>query len=85
MPGREKLPSTLERSPAKAQRTWFKTHDHAVEAYGEGERAHRTAFAALQARRGGRAARESRGEIFGTVDVLGASKEHLYRAIARTQ
>ncbi len=48
MPGREKLPSTLKRSPAKAQRTWIKTHDHAVREYGEGERAHRTAFAALK-------------------------------------
>lgn len=42
------LPSTLERSPAKAQRTWKKTHDRAVEQYGEGERAHRTAFASLK-------------------------------------
>jgi hypothetical protein len=48
MPGREKLPSTLKRSPAKAQRTWAKTHDHAVKEYGDGERAHRTAFAALK-------------------------------------
>jgi hypothetical protein len=48
MPGRDKLPSTLKRSPAKAQRTWIKTHDHAVEEYGEGARAHRTAFAALK-------------------------------------
>ena len=48
MPGREKLPSTLKRSPAKAQRTWAKAHDSAVESYGEGERAHRTAFSALK-------------------------------------
>lgn len=48
MPGREKLPSTLKRSPAKAQRTWSKTHDSAVQEYGEGARAHRTAFAALK-------------------------------------
>lgn len=48
MPGREELPSTLKRSPSKAQRTWIKTHDTAVEQYGEGERAHRTAFAALK-------------------------------------
>ncbi|MDP9394802.1 MAG: ChaB family protein, partial [Actinomycetota bacterium] len=44
----EDMPSTIERSPAKAQRTWAKTHDSAVEQYGEGERAHRTAFAALK-------------------------------------
>src|SRR3712207_5446645 len=48
MPGRDELPSTLKRSPRKAQRTWIKTHDSAAEQYGEGERAHRTAFAALK-------------------------------------
>lgn len=48
MPGKEKLPGTLKRSPAKAQRTWAKTHDAAVEEYGEGERAHRTAYASLK-------------------------------------
>ena len=48
MPGREELPSTLERSSRKAQATWIKTHDAAVEQYGEGERAHRTAFASLK-------------------------------------
>jgi hypothetical protein len=39
MPGREKLPDTLKRSPAKAQRTWAKTHDSAVKEYGKGARA----------------------------------------------
>lgn len=48
MPGKEELPDTLKRSPKKAQRTWIETHDSAVEQYGEGERAHRTAFAALK-------------------------------------
>ena len=48
MPAKEELPSTLRRSPKKAQRTWSKAHDAAVEEYGEGERAHRTAFAALK-------------------------------------
>jgi hypothetical protein len=48
MPAREELPSTLRRSPRKAQETWIKTHDAAVEEYGEGERAHRTAFASLK-------------------------------------
>jgi hypothetical protein len=48
MPGREELPDTLKRSPKKAQRTWIKAHDSAVETYGEGERAHRTAFSALK-------------------------------------
>ncbi|HEY0699318.1 MAG TPA: ChaB family protein [Micromonospora sp.] len=48
MPAREVLPSTLRRSPKKAQETWEKTHDSAVGTYGEGERAHRTAFAAVK-------------------------------------
>jgi cation transport regulator ChaB len=48
MPASKEMPSTLKRSPAKAQRTWAKAHDSAVETYGEGERAHRTAFAALK-------------------------------------
>jgi len=42
------VPSTVRRSPAKAERTWRKTHDSAVDSYGEGKRAHRTAFAALK-------------------------------------
>jgi cation transport regulator ChaB len=48
VPGKDELPETLKRSPKKAQRTWIKAHDNAVEQYGEGERAHRTAFAALK-------------------------------------
>lgn len=48
MPAREEMPSTLKRSPKKAQETWAKTHDAAVEQYGEGERSHRTAFASLK-------------------------------------
>lgn len=45
---KEDLPSTLRRSPKKAQETWGATHDTAVEQHGEGERAHRTAFASLK-------------------------------------
>jgi hypothetical protein len=45
---RKKLPSTLERSPAKAQRTYEKTLANAEKEYGEGERAHRTAYGALK-------------------------------------
>ena len=48
MPAKEELPSTLKRSPKKAQETWSKTHDSAVDSYGEGERAHRTAFSSLK-------------------------------------
>jgi cation transport regulator ChaB len=48
MPAKEEMPSTLRRSPRKAQETWAKTHDSAVQTYGEGERAHRTAFSAVK-------------------------------------
>ena len=48
MPAKKDLPSTIQRSPRKAQRTWSKTHDSAAEEYGDGERAHRTAFSALK-------------------------------------
>lgn len=48
MPGRDELPDTIKRSPAKAQRTWIEAHDSAVQTYGEGRRAHMTAFAALK-------------------------------------
>ena len=44
----EELPSTLQRSGDKAQATFAKAHDSAVDSYGEGERAHRTAFSALK-------------------------------------
>jgi hypothetical protein len=46
--GAGEMPSTIAKSNEKAQRTWTKAHDSAVETYGEGERAHRTAFAALK-------------------------------------
>jgi cation transport regulator ChaB len=42
------LPSTLKKSPAKAQRTFAKAHDSAADEYGEGERAHRVAYSALK-------------------------------------
>ena len=48
MPAKDELPSTLQRSPEKAQRTWSEAHDSAVQSYGEGEHAHRTAYAALK-------------------------------------
>ncbi len=44
----EEMPGTIKRSPPKARRTWAKAHDGAVETYGEGERAHRTAYSALK-------------------------------------
>jgi cation transport regulator ChaB len=45
---KSELPSTLKKSPPKAQRTFAKVHDAATEQYGEGERAHRAAFSALK-------------------------------------
>jgi cation transport regulator ChaB len=47
-PKQSELPGTLKRSPAKAQRTFAKAHDSAAETYGDGERAHRTAYSALK-------------------------------------
>jgi cation transport regulator ChaB len=48
MPARENMPSTLRRSPKKAQDTYAETLDSAAEQYGDGERAHRTAFSAVK-------------------------------------
>jgi len=48
MPGKQQLPSTLKRSPKKAQRTYQEVLDSAEQEYGDGERAHRTAYAALK-------------------------------------
>jgi cation transport regulator ChaB len=45
---KSELPSTLQKSSAKAQRTFAKAHDAAAEQYGEGERAHRVAYDALK-------------------------------------
>jgi len=42
------MPSTVKRSSKKAQDTWVETHDSAVETYGEGRRAHQTAYASLK-------------------------------------
>ncbi len=44
----DEIPSTLQRSDDKAQRTYAKTYDSAAETYGPGERAARTAFAAVK-------------------------------------
>jgi cation transport regulator ChaB len=49
-PRAEELPGTLRRSPEKAQRTFAKAHDSAVDTYGEGERAHRVAYGAVKHR-----------------------------------
>jgi hypothetical protein len=43
-----RLPSTLQRSPTQARRTFAKVLDRAVQQYGDGEAARRTAFAVLK-------------------------------------
>ena len=45
---KSELPSTLRRSSRKAQDTFAKTHDAAAKEYGEGRRAHQTAYGALK-------------------------------------
>ena len=47
-PKKSELPSTIERSDDKAQRTFAKAHDSAAESYGEGRRAYQTAYSALK-------------------------------------
>jgi cation transport regulator ChaB len=42
------LPSTLRRSPKKAQRTFAKAHDSAAEEYGDERRANQVAWAAVK-------------------------------------
>jgi cation transport regulator ChaB len=48
MPAMKNLPSTIKRSPKKAQKTYAETLDSAIEQYGDGERAHRTALSSLK-------------------------------------
>jgi cation transport regulator ChaB len=45
---KEDLPSTIERSSKKVQRTYAKALDNAHEQYDSEERAHRTAFSAVK-------------------------------------
>ena len=45
---KERLPATLERSSAKAQSTYIHTLEAAEEDHGDGEAAHRIAFASLK-------------------------------------
>ena len=47
-PKRSELPDTIARSDDKAQRTFAKAHDSAMDEYGDEERAHRVAYAALK-------------------------------------
>jgi cation transport regulator ChaB len=96
---RSELPGTLKRSPAKAQRTFAKAHDSAAEQYGEGERAHRVADAAVkhsyekvgehweakdQKGPSDERAKDPRArENHGGVDVEGNTKQELYERARR--
>lgn len=44
----DELPSTLQNSDDKAQRTFAKAHDAAEDQYGDASRAHRVAYSALK-------------------------------------
>jgi cation transport regulator ChaB len=44
----DELPSTLQRSPSKAQRTFAKAHDSALNEYGDERRANQVAWAAVK-------------------------------------
>jgi cation transport regulator ChaB len=44
----DEIPSTLQRSDAKAQRTFAKAHDSAAEEYGDEQRANQVAWAAVK-------------------------------------
>jgi cation transport regulator ChaB len=45
---KSEIPSTLKRSDKKAQRTFAKAHDSAMDSYDDEERANRTAWAAVK-------------------------------------
>lgn len=72
---KEDLPSTLERSPDKVQRTYEKTLDSAHDEYDSEERAHRTAWASVKN------VAEKKGDHWepkGGSDAGGPSKQELY-------
>lgn len=77
--GKEALPSTVERSDDKAERTWEKTYESAMETYdGDGARARRTAFAALKH------THEKVGDHWEPKDEYGPSDEQAERGGADT-
>jgi cation transport regulator ChaB len=47
-PAQDEIPSTLQRSDEKAQRTFAKAHDSAEESYGDEQRANRVAWSAVK-------------------------------------
>ena len=97
-PKQDELPSPLQRSPDKAQRTFAKTYDSAVDTYdGDESRAARTAYAAVkhsyekvgdhwepkdETGPSDAGGRGSRDDTRGGVDA-NASKRHLYEVAQR--
>ncbi len=66
---KEDLPSTLERSPDKVQRTYEETLDSAHEQYDSEQRAHRTAWSAVKH------VAEKKGDHWELKDEMGPSDE----------
>ena len=66
----EELPSTLQRSDQKAQDTFAKTYDSALEEYGDESRAARTAYASLKH------THEKVGDHWEPKEQYGPSDEH---------
>lgn len=48
MPGQVAMPETLKRSPKHAQEIYAAALSSAIDEYGDGRRAHQTAFAAVK-------------------------------------
>lgn len=67
---KSELPSTLQRSGQKAQDTFAKTYDSALEEYGDEERAARTAYSALKH------THEKVGDHWEAKEEYGPSDEH---------
>jgi cation transport regulator ChaB len=67
---KSELPSTQQRSGRKAQDTFAKTYDSALEEYGEEERAARTAYSALKH------THEKVGDHWEPKEEYGPSDEH---------
>jgi cation transport regulator ChaB len=89
---KQDLPGTIQRSPAKAQRTYKKALESAHQEYGSEERAHRTAYAAVkhsfekvgdhwepkkQKGPSDKGAKDRSGDTAGGVDVEGHTKDEL--------
>jgi cation transport regulator ChaB len=70
MPAKKDLPSTIQRSEEHAQEIYGETLDSATDQYGDGERAHRTAFAALKH------THEKVGDSWRPKDEYGPSDRH---------